>query len=128
MPPIAPTFESPDQRVVRLAGAEASPSRQIATTLASGALRSAAVAVMGRFQARRRSSVGAPAQSSVANVNHAAIWRHMPGFGAAQPACGALWTMSGHDLHHVGEIGVLRDVYRERTMSTTRAPASGAPA
>jgi hypothetical protein len=52
----------------------------------------------------------------------------MPSFDAGRPACRALWTMSGHDLHHVGEIGVLRDVFRERTMSTTRAPASGVPA
>jgi hypothetical protein len=33
--------------------------------------------------------------------------------------------MIDHDLHHGGEIGVLRDLYRERNMTTTSAPASG---
>ena len=31
--------------------------------------------------------------------------------------------MIDHDLHHGGEIGALRDLYRERTMTTDRVPA-----
>jgi hypothetical protein len=38
------------------------------------------------------------------------------------------WTMIDHDLHHGGEIGLLRDLYRERNMTATRPPASGARA
>jgi len=33
--------------------------------------------------------------------------------------------MIDHDLHHGGEIGVLRDLYRERKMITSGVPASG---
>ncbi|MEX0709782.1 MAG: DinB family protein [Chloroflexota bacterium] len=49
-------------------------------------------------------------------------------WGEEWPAWKIFWTMIDHDLHHGGEIGVLRDLYRERNMSPTRVPASGAPA
>ena len=35
-------------------------------------------------------------------------------WGATWPARKIFWTMVNHDLHHGGEIGVLRDLYRER--------------
>jgi hypothetical protein len=34
---------------------------------------------------------------------------------------------SDYDPEHGGEIGALRDLYRERTMTMDRAPAAGAP-
>jgi len=49
-------------------------------------------------------------------------------WGEEWPTWKIFWTMIDHDLHHGGEIGVLRDLYRERNMSPTRVPASGAPA
>ncbi len=49
-------------------------------------------------------------------------------WGEEWPAWRIFWTMIDHDLHHGGEIGVLRDLYRERNMSPTRVPASGAQA
>lgn len=49
-------------------------------------------------------------------------------WGEEWPAWRVFWTMIDHDLHHGGEIGVLRDLYRERSMKPTRVPASGAPA
>jgi hypothetical protein len=35
-------------------------------------------------------------------------------WGELWPARRIFWTMTSHDLHHGGEIGVLRDLYRER--------------
>jgi hypothetical protein len=35
-------------------------------------------------------------------------------WGEKWPARKIFWTMANHDLHHGGEIGVLRDLYRER--------------
>jgi len=52
----------------------------------------------------------------------------MTNWGEEWPTWRVLWTMIHHDLHHGGEIGVLRDLYRERNMTTTAAPASGARA
>ena len=52
----------------------------------------------------------------------------MTNWGEEWPTWRVLWTMIDHDLHHGGEIGVLRDLYRERNMTTTSAPASGARA
>ena len=51
----------------------------------------------------------------------------MTNWGEEWPTWKVLWTMIDHDLHHGGEIGALRDLYRERTMTTDRVPA-GAPA
>jgi len=48
--------------------------------------------------------------------------------GEEWPTWRVLWTMIDHDLHHGGEIGVLRDLYRGRKMVTTSVPASGARA
>jgi uncharacterized damage-inducible protein DinB len=50
----------------------------------------------------------------------------MTNWGEEWPTWRILWTMIDHDLHHGGEIGALRDLYRERTMTTDRAPV-GAP-
>jgi uncharacterized damage-inducible protein DinB len=50
----------------------------------------------------------------------------MTNWGEEWPTWRILWTMIHHDLHHGGEIGALRDLYRERTMTTDRVPA-GAP-
>jgi DinB superfamily len=52
----------------------------------------------------------------------------MTNWGEEWPAWRVLWTMIDHDLHHGGEIGVMRDLYRERNMSQASAPASGASA
>ena len=52
----------------------------------------------------------------------------MTNWGEEWPTWRVLWTMIDHDLHHGGEIGVLRDLYRERNMSDASAPASGASA
>jgi hypothetical protein len=52
----------------------------------------------------------------------------MTNWGEEWPTWRVLWTMVDHDLHHGGEIGVLRDLYRERNMSDASAPASGASA
>ena len=49
-------------------------------------------------------------------------------WGEEWPTWRVLWTMIDHDLHHGGEIGVLRDLYRERNMTATHAPASRARA
>ena len=38
-------------------------------------------------------------------------------WGETWPARRIFWTMVNHDLHHGGEIGVLRDLYRERAPS-----------
>jgi uncharacterized damage-inducible protein DinB len=35
-------------------------------------------------------------------------------WGEKWPARNIFWTMVDHDLHHGGEIGALRDLYRER--------------
>ena len=50
----------------------------------------------------------------------------MTNWGEEWPTWRVLWTMIDHDLHHGGEIGVLRDLYRERNMSTASASTSGA--
>ena len=42
----------------------------------------------------------------------------MTNWGEEWPTWRVLWTMIDHDLHHGGEIGALRDLYRERTMTT----------
>ncbi len=47
----------------------------------------------------------------------------MTNWGEEWPTWRVLWTMIDHDLHHGGEIGALRDLYRERTMTTDRVPA-----
>jgi uncharacterized damage-inducible protein DinB len=47
----------------------------------------------------------------------------MTNWGEEWPTWRVLWTMIDHDLHHGGEIGALRDLYRERTMTTGRVPA-----
>jgi uncharacterized damage-inducible protein DinB len=52
----------------------------------------------------------------------------MTNWGEEWPSWRVLWTMVDHDLHHGGEIGVLRDLYRERNMIQTGVPASGARA
>jgi DinB family protein len=39
----------------------------------------------------------------------------MTNWGEAKPAWWIFWTMVHHDLWHGGEIGALRDLYRERT-------------
>jgi hypothetical protein len=52
----------------------------------------------------------------------------MTNWGEEWPTRRVLWTMIDHDLHDGGEIGVLRDLYRERNMTTTSAPTSGASA
>jgi hypothetical protein len=52
----------------------------------------------------------------------------MTNWGEAWPTWRIFWTMIDHDLHHGGEIGALRDLYRERSMSTDGAPASDARA
>src|SRR4029079_15389458 len=44
-------------------------------------------------------------------------------WGEEWPTWRVLWTMIDHDLHHGGEIGALRDLYRERTMTTDLVPA-----
>jgi hypothetical protein len=49
-------------------------------------------------------------------------------WGDEWPTWRVLWTMIEHDEHHGGEIGVLRDLYRQRKMSQSRVPASGARA
>jgi hypothetical protein len=49
-------------------------------------------------------------------------------WGEEWPAWRIFWTMIDHDLNHGGEIGVLRDLYRERNMTPTRVPTSGAQA
>lgn len=51
----------------------------------------------------------------------------MTNWGEEWPTWRILWTMIDHDLHHGGEIGALRDLYRERNMTTDRVPASRAP-
>ena len=51
----------------------------------------------------------------------------MTNWGEEWPTWQVLWTMIHHDLHHGGEIGSLRDLYRERTMTMNRVPAAGAP-
>ena len=38
----------------------------------------------------------------------------MTNWGERWPARRIFWTMTSHDLHHGGEIGVLRDLYRAR--------------
>jgi DinB family protein len=38
----------------------------------------------------------------------------MTNWGEQWPARRIFWTMVNHDLHHGGEIGTLRDLYRER--------------
>ena len=35
-------------------------------------------------------------------------------WGEKWPARKIFWTMANHDLHHGGEIGALRDLFRER--------------
>ena len=50
----------------------------------------------------------------------------MTNWGEEWPTWRILWTMIEHDLHHGGEIGALRDLYRERTMANNRVPAAGA--
>jgi hypothetical protein len=52
----------------------------------------------------------------------------MTNWGEEWPAWRIFWTMIDHDLHHGGEIGVLRDLYRERNMTRTGVSASGARA
>lgn len=52
----------------------------------------------------------------------------MTNWGEEWPTWRVLWTMIDHDLHHGSEIGVLRDLYRERNMSTASAPARSASA
>jgi uncharacterized damage-inducible protein DinB len=52
----------------------------------------------------------------------------MTNWGEEWPTWRVLWTMIDHDLHHGGEIGVLRDLYRERNMTTSGASASAARA
>jgi uncharacterized damage-inducible protein DinB len=47
----------------------------------------------------------------------------MTNWGEEWPTWRVLWTMIHHDLHHGGEIGALRDLYRERTMTTDLVPA-----
>jgi uncharacterized damage-inducible protein DinB len=51
----------------------------------------------------------------------------MTNWGEEWPTWRILWTMIDHDLHHGGEIGALRDLYRERTMTIDRVPAGGTP-
>jgi len=50
----------------------------------------------------------------------------MTNWGEEWPTWQILWTMIHHDLQHGGEIGALRDLYRERTMTADRA-AAGVP-
>ncbi|MGI8871519.1 MAG: DinB family protein [Candidatus Limnocylindria bacterium] len=52
----------------------------------------------------------------------------MTNWGEEWPTWRVLWTLIDHDLHHGGEIGVLRDLYRERNIITASVPASGARA
>ena len=52
--------------------------------------------------------------------------RRMTNWGEEWPTWQVLWTMIHHDLHHGGEIGALRDLYRERTMTMDRVPAGAA--
>jgi len=47
----------------------------------------------------------------------------MTNWGEEWPTWQILWTMIHHDLQHGGEIGALRDLYRERTMTADRVPA-----
>jgi uncharacterized damage-inducible protein DinB len=54
--------------------------------------------------------------------------RRLTNWGEEWPTWKVFWTMIAHDQHHGGEIGTLRDLYRERNMTTTRAPSSGARA
>jgi hypothetical protein len=49
-------------------------------------------------------------------------------WGEEWPTWKIFWTMIDHDLHHGGEIGVVRDLYRERNMSPAHVPPSGASA
>ena len=116
---------SPDHNGLGLNGAEPAVSRHTATRLALGALQPAAAVLIGRIHAQGHSNVGAYASSTAAKVNHAAIWQHVD---PPRRRHTVRWTMIDHDLHHGGEIGVLRDLYRERNMSPTRVPASGARA
>jgi uncharacterized damage-inducible protein DinB len=46
----------------------------------------------------------------------------MTNWGEEWPTWMVFWTMINHDLHHGGEIGALRDLYREGTMTTDRVP------
>ena len=101
---------------------EAALSRQIAATLALGGFKPAATPVIGPVHARVGWISSAHASSTAANVNRAAFWQE------EWPIWGVPWTMIDHDLHDGGEIGVLRDLYRERNMTTTSTPASGARA
>jgi uncharacterized damage-inducible protein DinB len=49
----------------------------------------------------------------------------MTNWGEEWPTWRILWTMIHHDLHHGGEIGALRDLYRQRNMITDRVTAIG---
>jgi uncharacterized damage-inducible protein DinB len=44
-------------------------------------------------------------------------------WGERWPTWRILWTMIHHDFHHGAEIGVLRDLYREQTISSRPALA-----
>ncbi len=51
----------------------------------------------------------------LAGLDDAALEREvLTNWGEKWPARKVFWTMVDHDLHHGAEIGVLRDLYRER--------------
>ena len=54
----------------------------------------------------------------LASLDDAGLEREvLTNWGEKWPARKIFWTMVDHDLHHGGEIGVLRDLYRERAPS-----------
>jgi hypothetical protein len=53
--------------------------------------------------------------SDLAGLHDADLERQvLTNWGDRWPARQIFWTMISHDLHHGGEIGALRDLYRER--------------
>ena len=51
----------------------------------------------------------------LANLDETALEHQvLTNWGERWPARQVFWTMISHDLHHGGEIGALRDLYRER--------------
>ena len=54
-------------------------------------------------------------QRDLAGLDDAVLEREVPtNWGERWPAWRIFWTMIEHDLHHGGEIGALRDLYRMR--------------
>lgn len=57
----------------------------------------------------------------LANLDDADLRRPvLTNWGEQWPAWKIFWTMISHDLHHGGEIGALRDLYRSGKSSPTR--------